>query len=84
MLVDASGGRGITPAAWEAPATAKRVGFAGGLSPENMGWQLPLIRSVAKPDFWVDMESSLRDPADQFSVTRAQAAIAAYDAALNQ
>lgn len=64
LLVDNSGGRGILPGAWVRPNTSKPVGFAGGLGPDN------LQRELAKMPFfqWVDMESSLRDAENWFSI----------------
>jgi phosphoribosylanthranilate isomerase len=71
ILVDGSGGRGIVPTTWVRPETDKRVGFAGGLSPENLAVQLPLIAAVAKEPWWIDMETGLRDKNDRFDAKRA-------------
>jgi hypothetical protein len=70
VLVDASGGRGRLPEKWESPNTSKAVGFAGGLGPDNLATQLPLIESVAQEGWWIDMEGNLRD-GDWFSNSRA-------------
>lgn len=78
LLVDASGGRGIKPEAWQAPNTAKPVGFAGGLGPSNMLIELRRIAKVASGGWWIDMESSLRDINDWFDIDRARNAIAAW------
>lgn len=71
VLVDASGGRGVLPDKWTRPDTIKRVGFAGGLSPDNLFGELNLIEKVAFEPYWVDMESSLRDENDWFDVSKA-------------
>lgn len=72
LLVDASGGKGLTPTEWVAPApTDKTVGFAGGLSPENINDEYQKIKLLAKDGHWLDMESSLRDESDWFDVERA-------------
>lgn len=71
LLVDGSGGTGQLPAAWERPVTDKPVGFAGGLGPTTLRKQLPLIATVASGDWWIDLESSLRDSEDWFSVAKA-------------
>lgn len=76
LLVDASGGLGISPASWKRPADAgsKRVGFAGGLGPDNLAAELPKIAIAAGEhlaDSWVDMEAKLRDADDWFDITRA-------------
>lgn len=73
LLVDGSGGRGISPARWERPATAKPVGFAGGLGPGNLAAELPRIAAAAGGAwFWVDMEGRLRDGHDWFSLALAR------------
>jgi len=71
LLVDGSGGRGVSPTAWVRPATAKAVGFAGGLGSENIIEQRPLIAAVATGQWWIDMEGRLRDSDDCFDVQRA-------------
>lgn len=70
ILVDQSGGRGLSPEAWKRPATSKRVGFAGGLGPDNLREQLPRIASIASGEWWIDLESGLRDSNDWFDVQR--------------
>ncbi len=60
VLLDASGGRGISPSAWKTPATEKAVGFAGGLGPDNLTAELQTIGRIARPGWWADMEGKLR------------------------
>lgn len=75
LLVDASGGRGISPERWKRPDTDKVVGFAGGLGPDNLADQLEVIRGLAAGErSWVDMEGKLRID-DWFSVTTARKAV---------
>lgn len=71
VLVDASGGRGITPYAWERPCTYKRVGFAGGLGPDNILASVNQIEKISTTPAWLDMESSMRDENDWFNVNAA-------------
>lgn len=73
ILVDGSGGRGISPKRWERPKTDKPVGFAGGLGPDNLAAELPKIAALADGpnDWWIDMEGKLRDKDDWFDVDRA-------------
>jgi hypothetical protein len=71
LLVDGSGGRGLSPERWERPDTKKRVGFAGGLGPDNFIVEYPKIKAVGKHGFWVDMEGKLRDEDDWFDVDKA-------------
>jgi hypothetical protein len=81
ILVDASGGRGITPGAWHRPETEKQVGFAGGLGSDNLAMELSLIRVIATGDWWVDMEGKLRVD-DYFSFERARDAVTAFHASM--
>lgn len=69
LLVDASGGRGQMPAQWRAPLTQKPVGFAGGLTPDNLVTALPAIIKVSRPGWWIDMEKGVRTD-DWFDVQK--------------
>jgi hypothetical protein len=80
-LVDASGGRGILPEKWEKPDTWKNVGYAGGLTPENLGTEIPRILAADPRAAWIDMETSLRVD-DWFSLERCEAALTAFKVAL--
>lgn len=77
-LVDSSGGRGVSPAAWPALSSheVRRLGYAGGLGADNLSEQLPLITAVAGDRaFWVDMEGKLRDDLDRFDLSRCEAVL---------
>lgn len=60
MLLDASGGRGIdTPI--EILKTNVKVGYAGGINPDNVADKLSfLLEHVNTGEFWIDMESGVR------------------------
>ncbi|MFK4706111.1 hypothetical protein ABIC83_002950 [Roseateles asaccharophilus] len=60
LLIDASGGRGVSPTEWLPPETRKHVGFAGGMGPDNLAQEYQRIAAVARPGAWVDMEGKLR------------------------
>jgi hypothetical protein len=79
VLVDGSGGRGISPGVWVRPTTPRDVGFAGGLGPHNLADQLPRISDMACDPWWVDMEGRLRDSQDWFSSAAALAALDVFD-----
>lgn len=66
-LYDVSGGLGIEPSAWPSLPQDQVVGLAGGLGP---GKVYPLLQSLENDlgGYWMDMESSLRDSQDRFSV----------------
>lgn len=71
-LFDASGGRGLEPAAWPAPPARMPslfVGYAGGLAPHNVQAHVQCIGELAQ-DYWIDMETGVRDGSDRFSMER--------------
>jgi hypothetical protein len=61
-LFDFSGGKGILPGVWPKPMLGKMkwYGYAGGLSPENLIRELPLIHQVAIGNYWIDVETHVR------------------------
>lgn len=72
-VFDTSGGTGVLPDAWPAPDTLPppegeygihhlgSAGYAGGLSPDNLAEQLPLIaEKVGDVPVWIDVESKVR------------------------
>ncbi len=72
VLFDASGGRGLARSEWPQPlghvaGGLPVCGYAGGLGPESMQRDLPLIAHAAgdRP-YWVDMEGRIRDNDDRF------------------
>jgi phosphoribosylanthranilate isomerase len=62
VLLDASGGQGIDTPVEVAPAfSALKVGYAGGINPDNVAEKLTyLLEHVETGDFWIDMESGVR------------------------
>ena len=60
MLLDASGGQGIDTAVEIYPYDGK-IGYAGGINPENVADKLTyLLKHVETGEFWIDMESGVR------------------------
>jgi phosphoribosylanthranilate isomerase len=68
-LFDASGGRGISPESWPKPASQRLCGYAGGLSPSNAAQAVETIGSMSS-NYWIDMETGVRDENDNFSLER--------------
>lgn len=69
LLCDASGGKGIdTPInVYEEPN--KLIGYAGGINKDNVKCKLDILySSEGVGDFWIDMESSVRDKNDRFDL----------------
>jgi len=59
ILCDASGGRGVEPFKWPWAPAGARIGYAGGINPENVEQVVGEVAIVAG-DFWIDMESGVR------------------------
>lgn len=77
VLFDASGGRGIAREEWPRHLGDWICGYAGGLGPHNLITEIPRIAAAARPnEYWIDMESSVRDEYDYFSVELARQALA--------
>ena len=76
MLFDASGGQGKLPKKWRAPVMDNhKMGYSGGLSPENIAENLNKINLVvpANTNIWIDAEGKLKDPdTKQFDPVRAE------------
>jgi hypothetical protein len=64
-LFDRSGGDGILPESWPT-SKYSYVGYAGGLSPENLDEQLHLIEKQVPngKNIWIDVETRVRSPDD--------------------
>ena len=61
VLFDASGGRGVSAESWPTYLDGIQCGYAGGLGPDNVSAQLPLIEAAASGHpYWIDMEGKLR------------------------
>lgn len=72
-LIDNSGGNGIKPDNWESSRQfhGSRIGYAGGLGPNNIEKELHRIAlSSGDKPFWIDMESSLRSQDDRFDLEK--------------
>lgn len=73
-LFDKSGGRGKVPASWPAhPPAGRRVGFAGGLDPDNVAQHVEAIAGTSDLTYWIDMETGVRDDDNRFSLDNCQA-----------
>lgn len=61
-LFDTSGGAGILPDKWPAPIKdVWKSGYAGGLGPDNLKEQLPIILEASSGrHIWIDMETKVR------------------------
>jgi phosphoribosylanthranilate isomerase len=69
-LLDASGGRGISPASWPKHRPQGILsGYAGGLNPSNVAAAVSVFAACPGGGrFWIDMESGVRSGDDRFSL----------------
>jgi len=73
VLYDISGGTGMLPGFWDESDSNIFCGYAGGLNPDNVLYQLSKIREKSeRTDIWIDMESGVRDFEDNFSLQKAE------------
>jgi phosphoribosylanthranilate isomerase len=87
FAVDSSGERGQVCEQWPQldPTVFRRLGYAGGLGPDNIRAQLVALTEVqAGRSFWVDMESKLRDEQDGFSLDRCEDVLLQTEGFLNE
>lgn len=79
LLVDGSGGEGISPSNWARPEVAKQVGFAGGIGADNLVPTLEALDGLGNPTpWWVDFETKLRTQ-DWFDLEKANRALALFE-----
>lgn len=78
LLLDGSMGQGKLPDIWPPVVAGRKCGYAGGLSPSNLSYQLPRIfKAAGNNRVFIDMESGLRDGSDSFVVGKARDALKA-------
>jgi phosphoribosylanthranilate isomerase len=68
ILFDPSGGRGLEPARWPRAPLGVRMGYAGGIGPDNVLDVLAAIGPVEPT--WIDMESGVRGDGDRFDLAK--------------
>ena len=69
VLLDASGGRGIDTPVKPLNIPGLKVGYAGGLNPDNVGEKLEYLLENVEGEFWIDMESGVRTD-DRFDIDK--------------
>ena len=69
VLLDDSNGRGIDATIRPLFRHGLKVGYAGGINPDNVGDKLYQLLRNAKEDFWIDMESGIRTE-DKFDLNK--------------
>lgn len=73
VLFDPSGGRGLEPFKWPRAPAGVHMGYAGGIKPDNVRDTIQRIyedSGMLVGDFWIDMESGVRDAHDAFDLAR--------------
>lgn len=73
-LFDKSGGRGIVQTIWPQPPLQQFCGYAGGLNPGNVQEAVAaMVAGSTNAEYWIDMESGVRDEHDRFSLDKCRA-----------
>lgn len=72
VLYDPSGGRGREPSSWPQASSAFFTGYAGGINPDNAS---RIVKSLPHGgnQYWIDMESGVRDENDRFDLGKVRA-----------
>lgn len=75
-LYDKSGGKGVYPDTWPSPLPGLFCGYAGGIGPENVFATVDRFQKWEDPnDFWIDMETKVRDSNNQFDLEKVRLVI---------
>lgn len=69
ILCDGSGGRGVLADNWRNPWQCPSIGFAGGLTPQNINNQLQVIMAEHQPA-WIDVESGVRTDDSRLDINK--------------
>jgi hypothetical protein len=72
ILLDASGGRGVEAPTWARPTSTVKLGYAGGIGPENVTSVLDALGDGAP--CWIDMESGVRTN-DAFDIAKVRSVL---------
>lgn len=84
LLCDASGGKGIDTPIDIYAESGKMVGYAGGINESNVRHKLDILyASENTGDFWIDMESSVRDNNDRFDTKAIERILEIVDSYIN-
>lgn len=84
LLCDASGGKGIDTPIDIYAGSGKMVGYAGGINENNVRHKLDILySSEGTGDFWIDMESSVRDNNDRFDTEAVEKILKIVDSYIN-
>lgn len=73
-LMDKSGGKGALDAFNSVADTDEYFGYAGGISKDNVAYNLGYIdgRNENHRDYWINMETCIRDKANWFDVSKVE------------
>lgn len=78
-LFDASGGNGVLtkvwPTSWVFEGHPLFCGYAGGLGPENIRDEFIKIKEKSQGNFWIDMETKIRNSQDKFDLDKCRAVL---------
>lgn len=77
ILFDPSGGKGARATRWPRVLPGTRMGYAGGIGPNNVAAVLAELREACggHPPAWIDMESGVRDAGDRLDLAAVRAVL---------
>lgn len=76
-LYDPSGGTGIETTRWPKAPNGLRMGYAGGINPDNVKSVLRALGNPS-PTYWIDMESGVRTD-DRFDLIKCRKVLEAWN-----
>lgn len=82
ILLDASGGLGIDTGIKLWPDWYYKIGYAGGMNPDNVADKLAYLLENARHPFWIDMESGVRTD-DWFDINKVAKVLEACEPLIN-
>lgn len=77
ILYAPSGGKGIDTAQWPALPHGIRMGYAGGITPDNVK-QVPRSLDNPSSSYWIDLESGVRTD-ERFDLAKCRKVLEAWD-----
>lgn len=75
VLFDPSAGTGTPPERWPQAPWPCKMGFAGGITPDNVLDVVAQISSRRSLPFWIDMESGVRTPNDKLDFSKVRSVL---------
>lgn len=83
-LFDSSYGKGTKPEFRDTPLKGIKIGYAGGINPKNITSEIQLLNDICSDqDYWIDMETGVRNKSNIFDLTLVENCLAQADKFIN-